>query len=500
MDNLKQKSIKAFAWDFSGKIANQSVSFIVSIFLARLLSPSDFGMLAMVYVVIALSASLMDMGLGEALIQKKELTEKHYSSVFFFNISVGFFLALLLFFLSPFVGLFYNNNSLIPIAQAMSLLFILNSFGNVIRVKLRRELKYNIPTKANFFSSLFSGIVGITMAFTGFGVWSLVVQSLIKPIIANSYLFLSVKWRPKLQFAWQALKDLWSFGFRMFISGIINIIFVNLDSIIIGKLFSPVILGFYYRARSLNNYIVQYSSASLLSVLLPALSKVQDDLIRFKSIVYKSYHLIALIAFFLTGLFFVIGADFIILLFGVKWEPTVPYFQIIIITGFAYPLSSLLVTILSASGNSKAFLKLEIIKKTFFGTSLVLGFIWGVTGFLICNAVAVFINVYFNIIFAGKQLKTGQGWFIKMTLPYLFITLFFAGSLFWFEGLVQLSRIFRLLLGGSVYTLSYFLFLLLFKAEGILILWNEIKKIKLFKLRFVKFDGFINNWYTKDKK
>ncbi|NPA68760.1 MAG: lipopolysaccharide biosynthesis protein, partial [Chlorobi bacterium] len=401
MEDLKQKSIKAFVWDFSGKIANQFVSFIVSIFLARLLSPEDFGMLAMINVIIMLSSGFINMGLGEALIQKKNINDKHYGSVFFFNIVVGITLSGLLFVFAPLIGKFYNNSDLIPITRTMSLLFIFNSFGNVIRVKLRKDLNYNIPTKAGLISSFISGIIGIAMAFTGFGVWSLVVQSLLNPVIANLYLFTTVKWKPVLQFKWHALKDLWSFGFRMFLSGIINTIFVNLDSIIIGKLFSAGTLGFYYRARSLNNYIIKYSSASLMSVLLPALSKVQDDLKRFKSIVRKSYHLIALIAFFLTGFFFVTGSDFIILLFGEKWLPTVSYFQIIIITGFAYPLSSLLVTILSASGNSKAFLKLEIIKKIFFGISLTLGFIWGVTGFLICNAFVIFINFYLNIIFAG---------------------------------------------------------------------------------------------------
>ncbi len=496
MDNLKQKSIKAFAWDFSGKIANQSVSFIVSIFLARLLSPSDFGMLAMVNVVIMLSAGLMDMGLGEAIIQRKKLTDKHYSSVFFFNITVGALLSLLLFFLAPLVGSFYDNKELIPIIQAMSLLFILSSFGNVIRLKLRKELKYNIPTKAGFLSSLLSGIVGITMAFTGFGVWSLVAQSLISPIIANSYLFLAVKWRPKLQFAWQALKDLWSFGFRMFLSGIINTVFVNLDSVIIGKLFPPVILGYYYRARSLNSYVVQYSSGSLMSVLMPALSSVQDDLIRFKAIVYKSYHLISLMAFFLTGLFFIIGGDFIILLFGSKWEPAIPYFRLIILTGFGFPLSSLLVTILSASGNSKAFLRLEIIKKAFFGSSLAIGFIWGISGFLICNTIAWLIAVYVNILFAGKQLKTGHLWFIKMTLPYLFITIFLSGFLFWFGEKIQITRILHLFLGASLFALFYFILIFAFKVKGLLIFWNEIKKLRFFKNKFIKFDKFINIWFS----
>ncbi len=499
MEDLKQKSIKAFVWDFSGKIANQFVSFIVSIFLARLLSPEDFGMLAMINVIIMLSSGFINMGLGEALIQKKNINDKHYGSVFFFNIVVGITLSGLLFVFAPLIGKFYNNSDLIPITRTMSLLFIFNSFGNVIRIKLQKELNYGIPAKAGFISSFISGIIGIAMAFTGFGVWSLVVQSLLNPVIANFYLFSTVKWKPVLQFKWHALKDLWDFGFRMFLSGIINTIFVNIDSVIIGKLFSPETLGFYYRARSLNNYIVQYSSASLKSVLFPTLSKVQDNIIRFKSIVQKSYHLIATIAFFLTGFFFVTGSDFIILLFGEKWLPAVSYFQIIIISGYAYPLNSLQTTILSASGNSKSFLKLEIIKKTLSGISLALGFIWGITGFLILKTITTLINFQLNLFFAGKQMKTGYFWFLKMILPYFFITVFLAGSLFLFKNQIQTIRFFRFLISGTLFSVFYLFFLLFFKVDGIFILWSEIRNFKLFNHKFANFDKFISNRYKKDK-
>lgn len=475
MSDLKKQSYKAFAWDFTGKIAGQSVGFIISIFLARILSPEDFGLLAMVTVVIGLSGSLVDMGLGTALIQRKEVTDAHYGSVFFFNITVGLLLTGLLFFAAPLVGLFYKNDELIAIAQAMSVLFILNSIGNVIRIKLRKDLEYGIPTRAGLVAAVISGAVGVTMAFQGFGVWSLVGQSLLNPVISNVYLFYVVKWRPKLIFQLNALRDLWGFGFRMFLSGMLDSIFTNADSLIIGKLFPPATLGHYFRARSLNYYVINYSSGSIMSVLFPAFSKVQHDRERFKEMIFNGYHLINLLAFFFTGLFFVIGTDLIILLFGEKWQASIPLFQLIIIVAFGYPLSSLLVNIISASGNSKAFLKLEIIKKVFFGLSLAIGFIWGIEGYLICNAIAYVLAVYTNIIFASFEIQVKQGWFLRISLPYFLLTLFLAGGLAILQSNLNLPYLPHLFISGSIFTLIFVLSAWILNIEGFIILKKEMK-------------------------
>lgn len=478
MTSLKKQSYKAFAWDFAGRIGGQTVGFVISIFLARLLSPDDFGLLAMVNVVIALSASLMDMGLGVALIQRKEVTDAHYGSVFYFNIVVGLILSALLFFAAPLVGLFYNNEQLIPMARAMSVLFILNSIGNVIRLRLRKELEYGIPTQAGLLGAIVSGALGVWMAFNGFGVWSLVAQSLLNPVVNNIWLFYRVKWRPKLLFHWQSLKELWGFGFRMFISGILDTIFTNADSIIIGKLFTPATLGYYFRARSLNNYVVQYSSGSLMSVLFPAFSKVQDDIEKFKNMAHKGYHLINFMAFMLTGLFFVIGEDLIILMFGNKWQPSISMFHLIIIIAFGYPLSSILVNILSASGNSRVFLRLEVIKKIFFGTSLAIGFIWGIHGYLICNAIAYVLAVCANIFYSAKQLNVSSWWFYRITLPYLTITIAIAGAMTLAQYHLRLPHLQHLIFStigfGAIYLISAWGL----RLQGFSLIRGEVMQLK----------------------
>ena len=250
---------------------------------------------------------------------------------------------------------------------------------------------------------------------------------------------------------------------------------------IIGKLFSPATLGFYFRARSLNTYITQYTSNSLMSVLLPAFSKVQDDIVRFKKIVFKSYHMINLMAFFLTGLFFVVGDHLILFLFGEKWQASIPLFRLIILTAYGLPLSSILVNILSASGNSKGFLKLEVIKKVFFGLALGFGFIWGIEGYLIANIIAFALAVYVNIIFAGKQLKSGQWWFIRITLPYLVLTALVAVFSHKILGLISLNHLLSLSIGSLLFTIVFVTVAYLINLQGLRLLVIEIDELGLIK-------------------
>ena len=199
-DNLKTKGVTAFIWEFSGKLASNGMGFIISIFLARLLEPSEFGLIAMVMVVIGMAAVFSDSGLGVALIQRRRVLPIHYSSVFYFNILVAIILALVTFFSAGRIAEFYNNEELIPLAQVMSLSFIIGALSSVQSIRLRKELDYALLTKITLISSLVSGVLGIVLAFNGAGVWSLVVQSLTAGIMTNILLWINSKWRPSLHF------------------------------------------------------------------------------------------------------------------------------------------------------------------------------------------------------------------------------------------------------------------------------------------------------------
>ncbi len=467
MSSLKAQGTKAFIWDFMGKMATYGTGFVVSIFLARLLEPSDFGLVAMMMVIISIAGIFSDVGLGGALIQRQRVRPIHYSSVFYFNIFVGLLLALLTYFSAPMISEFYGNEQLLPLAEVLSLLFVINAFSSVQNARLRKDLNYALLAKVSFISSLVSGTIGISLAFLGAGVWSLVAQALSMGVVYNILIWSTANWMPGMIFSWKALVQLWGYGFRMFLSGFLNTVYTQLDFIIIGKLFAPATLGFFERAKSLHGMAMQYSSSSLMAVLFPVLSKVQKDLPRFQNIVLKSLGIISFVTFVVIGGLYLISHELIVLLYGQKWLPSIYYFKILILSGFAYPVSALLVNVLSSRGNSKAFLRLEIYKKLIGSISLIVLYFFGIEMFLYALIVQAFINGYIlNILYASREISVP---FIKFSKPLItqaviavvsvtLTTLFFKGIAF--------SDIIMILIKGTLFLVLYVGFSYLFKTSS----------------------------------
>lgn len=457
MSNLKRQGTKAFIWDFFGKMAIHGMGFVVTIFLARLLEPSDFGLIAMIMVIIGIATVFTDVGLGAALIQRKRVLPIHYSSVFYFNILVGFLLTLLTYLSASWVSNFYNSEQLLPITQVMSLLFFINAFSSVQSTRLRKELNYPLLTKVSFISSLLSGIVGVSLAFWGAGVWSLVIQTLAMGIIYNILIWSEGHWRPSLEFSGKALKQLWGFGFRMFLSGMLDAIFMRIDFLIIGKLFPVATLGYFQRAKSLNGMVVQYSSGSLMAVLFPVLSKVQNDLPRFQNIILKSLGIISFITFMLLGGLYLISEELIVLLFSEKWLPSVDMFKILVLSGFSYPISALLVNILSSRGNSKAFLRLEIYKKLIASVTFMVLYFWGINAFLYGLIIQAILGVSLNILFATKEIYLPFLSFVKPILVQMSISILSILISFFIIQNIVFMDIIMLIIKGFLFLLLYLL-------------------------------------------
>lgn len=403
MPNLKQQGVKAFFWDFSGKMATQGVGLIISIFLARLLEPEEFGLVAMIMVIIGMANVFGDVGLGSALIQRRKVLAIHYSSVFYFNIFVGLLLTLATYFSAGWIAAFYQNDALIPLTQAMSLSFVVNAFSSVQTTKLRKDLNYAALSKANFLASFTGGTLGIWLAFHGEGVWSLVAQSLASSFVFNVLIWSMSQWSPSLLFSVKALTQLWGFGFRMFFAELLNALFVRLDYLIIGKLFMPITLGYFQRAKALNSMAVQFSSESLMSVLFPLLSKVKSDLSKLQTIVNKMMGIICFIVFFLLGGLYSISEELIILLFGEKWQSSVDYFKLLVFSGFGYPISALFINVLASRGNSKSILRIQIYKNIINVLNFCVGFFWGIQGYLYGLVIATSFNVMINIYAASRE-------------------------------------------------------------------------------------------------
>ncbi|MDP4208585.1 MAG: lipopolysaccharide biosynthesis protein [Bacteroidota bacterium] len=479
MDNLKKRSLNAIIWDMAGKFAGQGIGFVISIILARLLSPQDFGLLAMVNVVIALATVLVDMGLGSALIQRQDVTDEHYGSVFYFNLAVGSFLALILFATAPLIASFYGRTEIVSLARVMSLLFVINSFCNVQRLWLRKQLNYKILTQASVVGTAIGGISGVTLAFTGFGVWSLVAQTLISAICNNLYVYFQTKWKPRLIMSMKALKELWLFGFNLFLSAVLDSIFTQLDSIIIGRIFSAQTLGYYFRSKSLDAFVRNYTSGSLMAILFPVLSTIQNEEERYKEIIYKSFHVLNFITFLLLGILYLGAKDIIVMLFSDKWLPSVEYFQIIVLAGFVYPFSSLLVNILSSKGNSKAFLKLEVYKKIVLAINFGIGFLFGIKGFLYGMVIFGIIALVLNILYAAKEMKVSNIWFYQVIWKYLLIGAISTSGLAFWGNKLNILHIFHFLFIVGIYTVLYVIIAYWLRLPGVRFIGNEFVKLQI---------------------
>lgn len=475
VDNLKQRTFKAFAWDLSGKLADQGLGFFISILLARLLAPEEFGLLAMAAVIISLSQVLIDSGLGTALIQRQEVRDDHYGSVFFFNMVVGTLLTLIFFFAADKVAGFYARPELKPIVQALSFSFIINSFARVQSAWLSKQLKLKVITQARIIALVISGTLGVSLAILNYGVWALVVQSLVGAFISSLYISLSAGWRPRLVFSWIALKELWGFGFRVFISGLINTITSQLDRLIIGKIFSAETLGYYQRSKSLNDFVVKYTSGSLMPVLFPALSSVQHDRERYNAIVLRSFHLLSFVAFFIVGFLFLAAEDVVIVLFTAKWLPSVIFFKILILSGFVYPYSALLVNILASKGNSKAFLKQTLLKEVLVILNLIVGFSFGLLEYLYGFTLVYYLALIINIQFAAKEMKINSGVFYRIIVQYIAITAFISSLYYLLIFLIpETGPFLSLLLAFTFFSVAYFVISVLFKLDGFLLLKKEV--------------------------
>ena len=466
MDNLKSKGITAFIWDFLGKFAIQGTGFVVTMILARLLEPSDFGLIAMLMVVVGIAQVFTDVGLGGALIQRSNALQIHYSSVFYFNLFIASVLTLITYFSAEFIADFYSNQALIPLTQTISVLFIISALSSVQAIRLRKHLQYALLTKAGFISSLLSGVVGITSAFNNMGVWALVAQIISQAVFYNIILWKFADWTPAFTFSFNALRQLWGFGFRMFLSNLLDAIYNQIDFLIIGKIFSAATLGYFQRAKQFNALVIQYSSGSLMSVMFPILSKVQDDLPRFQGIVFKALEILCFVTFLLLGGLYLSSEELVVFLFSDKWLPSVKYLEILLLSGFGYPLSALLVNILSSRGNSKAFLKLEIMKKSIFSLNLINAVYYGIEIYLYGLVIVSFLSVFLNILFASKELNIGILYFIKPIFTQMLFSITAVIFTFQIVGFINVNMFFSLLIQSIVFGLLFFIINWLFKTKS----------------------------------
>lgn len=477
MKNLKKKGLNAFIWDFTGKIASQGAGFVITIFLARLLEPSDFGLIALVMVFIGMAQVFSNMGLSSALIQRKDASQVDFSSVFYFNVAVGTLLTACLYFSAPFIAEYYQEDDLTRLLEVASLLFILNSLSSVQLVLLRKKLNYALSTKITLFASLAGGITGVALAFYGAGVWSLLAQILLTAVITNVLLWKYSNWQPGIIFSWIALKQLWGFGFRMFLSSLIENIFTRLDFLIIGKLFPLDTLGYFQRAKQFNLLVIANTSGSLMSVLFPVLSQVQDDLPRFQNIVLNAFTILCFVVSMLLGGLYLLSEEIIVFLFSEKWLPSVEYMELLLLSGFAYPLSAVLVNILTSRGDSKTILKLQILKKLLHCVNFAVLFYLGLEAFLYGLVVVSIFATSLNIYYASSEIEIKFVRFSKPMIIQLTISVLSAYLTYSVHETLDLSYLVSFLTKGLMFTFLFLGLNFLFKTKSYIAILRELSPL-----------------------
>lgn len=398
----KKSIISSLIWKFLERMGIQGAQFVVSIILARLLAPDDFGSIALVMAVIAIANVFVQSGLGTALIQKKDVDDTDFSTVFYASIALAAIIYGLIFFTSPLIADIYNKPTLVPIIRVLTLSLFIGVFNSIQYAYVARHMLF----KKLFFRSIGamipSSIIGIVMAFTGFGVWALVAQQLSNSFLAVVIMLFVVPWRPKLLFSFERLGRLFSFGWKLLVSSIIDTVYSQLQSIIIGKMFSPASLAFYDRGSHFPYVVVNNINNSIQAVMLPSLSAYQDDKPQVKkmmrrAIVTSSFLIIPMMA----GLA-AMAEPVVQILLGDKWLPCVPFVQIFCFIYAFYPIHTSNLSAINAMGRSDIFLKLEIIKKVY-GLSVLIGCILyfrtpiGIAfGGAICTVIASFVNAFPN--------------------------------------------------------------------------------------------------------
>lgn len=427
MSSLKDKTAKGFIWSSIDRFSGQAIQFVFSILIARLLTPEDYGVIAMLGVFLAVSQTFIDSGFGTALIRKVNRTEMDFSTVFYFNILVAIIFYFILFFGAPLIAEFYNTPLLKPITRVISLSLIISSLSGIHNTKLSIAIDFKSKAKASIISALFTGVVSLWLAYAGYGVWALVVQNLCLRIIWTVMMWVYVKWRPQLVFSWQSFKELFSFGSKLLASGLLDTLYNNLYTLVIGKVFSSSTLGVYSKANSLAQFPSFNITSVVQTVSFPVLSTIQNEEERLADVYKRLLKLSAFIVFPLMVGLSAVADPFIRIILTDKWVETIPILQIICFSMMWYPINSINLNVLQVMGRSDYFLKLEVIKKVQGVLFLCLTVPMGIIPMCFGNIINTLLNLIWNTYYTKKLINYGFLEQMKDLLPILIHSLVMGG-------------------------------------------------------------------------
>ncbi|MCO5240641.1 MAG: lipopolysaccharide biosynthesis protein [Chitinophagaceae bacterium] len=461
---LKQQAFSGLFWTLSEQFSIQIINFIIQIILARILLPSDFGLIAMIMIFIGLGNALSDSGLTSSLIRTIETDKRDLSTVFFFNLSGSILIYWGIYALAPFISDFYNQPTLTSIIRVFSLTIIIRALIEVQLTILKKELKFKKIMLISLPSVLISGLLGIFLAKQGVGVWSLVWMSLCQYALLAIQVWIKTKWLPELVIDKKKLKYHFNFGYKLSLASILNVIFLNIYNLIIGKWFLPKDLGYYNRADTMQGFPVRNLITAVKKVAYPLLSKIQNN----DSLLKSTYRRMMLqVVFWITPLMILlilIAKPMIEVLLTDKWLPAVPYFQLLCISSILYPLQEYNLQILDVKGRSEIYLRIEIIKKILTIFTILMVFPFGIMGLLYGQIILSICFYFISSFLSGKLINYPVLHQVKDIYPILLLSLV-TGIVIWLLkfkiGFINQPNIFYIGVTSSVFffvylTLSYF--------------------------------------------
>ena len=453
-ESLQKKTLKGTIWSGFERLSVQSVSFIVLIIMARIVTPDDYGLVGMLTVFIEISQSLVDSGFSQALIRKRDRSQLDNSTVFYFNLAVGIILYFVLYLCAPIIAYFYEDERLIMLTRVISVTVVLNSLVVVQRALLTVEIDFKTQAKASLWAAIIGGVVGLAMAYAGFGVWSIVSYQVLNIAINVILLWLYSSWRPSLMYSWDSFRHLFSFGSRLAAAGLLNTLYSNGYLIVIGKVFKASDLGYYTRAHQFGSFLSSNVTGILQRVTYPVLCTIQDEDERLSDAYLKFIRLSAFIVFPLMVCLSVLSEPLILLLLKEQWLFSAKLMSILCFAMMWYPIHSINLNLLQVKGRSDLFLRLEIIKKIIgviiLFISLPFGLEWMCWGQVVNSIVSLAINTHYT----GRLIGLGFIRQMRYLMPTVFYSCVMGGFICLVKGLINVGSM-QLLVGLISGMLSY---------------------------------------------
>lgn len=407
-DSLKAKTVRGTIWSGIDSIAGQGITFLVGLVLARLLSPQEYGLIGYITIIVAILNSIVDSGFSNALIRKKDAGEIDYNTTFIFNLVLSLLMAGVMIVTAGPISRFFNEPELVPLIRVMSAIVVINAAAIVQRTTLTKRVDFKTQTKVSLIASATSGVVGIGMALSGMGVWSLVGQQLSRQLLNTVFLWIFNRWIPTLQFSWRSFRELFGFGWKLMVSGLIDTTWKEIYQLVIGKCYTTETLGQYTRGKQFSDIFSSNMTTIIQRVSYPVLSSVQDERTRLKEGYRKIIKVSMLLSFVLLFGLGAVAEPLLYVLIGGQWSEAARYLQIIVFSACLYPLHAINLNMLQVQGRSDLFLKLEIVKKIIAIGPILLGvFIsieWMLWGSVLIGLFAYWLNSFYS----GKMIDYGS--------------------------------------------------------------------------------------------